>query len=366
MYVTLSGQRARVPAPRTLRPRGRPGHRSSVRCASPDGSLYPEAGKIDFIDVTVDQATDTVLRPAPPSPNPNATLIDGQLMTVLAGGRHARRGAGRAAVGADRRPGRGLCLRRRGRQGGGAADQAGGTSVRRLVAEGLTAGEQVIVEGIERVRPGAAVMASPVAASSDRTERCSPPSSSTARALPSSSRIVTVVAGLLSMRAIPIAQYPDIVPPQVSVTAFYPGASARGGRGYGRAAAGEPDRRRRQVDLHEERQRRRRQLPADRVLRARHRPRHQRRQRQQPRADGALQAPRGRARGGVTVKKRSSALLGVIALSSPKGTHRPALHLQLRHHQPDRRDPQHARRRRRRALGPRRTTRCGSGSTPTG
>jgi hydrophobe/amphiphile efflux-1 (HAE1) family protein len=38
--------------------------------------------------------------------------------------------------------------------------------------------------------------------------------------------IVTTIAGLLSLLAIPVAQYPDIVPPQVSVTANYPGASA--------------------------------------------------------------------------------------------------------------------------------------------
>ena len=37
--------------------------------------------------------------------------------------------------------------------------------------------------------------------------------------------IVIVIAGLVSMRALPIAQYPDIVPPQVQVTANYSGAS---------------------------------------------------------------------------------------------------------------------------------------------
>jgi hydrophobe/amphiphile efflux-1 (HAE1) family protein len=37
--------------------------------------------------------------------------------------------------------------------------------------------------------------------------------------------IVTTIAGLLALVSIPIAQYPDIVPPQVSVTASYPGAS---------------------------------------------------------------------------------------------------------------------------------------------
>src|SRR3954453_12809365 len=38
--------------------------------------------------------------------------------------------------------------------------------------------------------------------------------------------IVTTIAGLLSLAVIPVAQYPDIVPPQVSVTTTYPGASA--------------------------------------------------------------------------------------------------------------------------------------------
>jgi hydrophobe/amphiphile efflux-1 (HAE1) family protein len=38
--------------------------------------------------------------------------------------------------------------------------------------------------------------------------------------------IVTTIAGLLALYVIPIAQYPDIVPPQVSVTTFYPGANS--------------------------------------------------------------------------------------------------------------------------------------------
>ena len=39
--------------------------------------------------------------------------------------------------------------------------------------------------------------------------------------------IVILLAGLAAMRALPIAQYPQILPPQVSVTASYPGASAQ-------------------------------------------------------------------------------------------------------------------------------------------
>ena len=38
--------------------------------------------------------------------------------------------------------------------------------------------------------------------------------------------IVTTIAGMLALYSIPLAQYPDIVPPQVSVTTQYPGANS--------------------------------------------------------------------------------------------------------------------------------------------
>ena len=38
---------------------------------------------------------------------------------------------------------------------------------------------------------------------------------------------VITIAGLIAMTALPVAQFPDIVPPQVRVTATYPGASAQ-------------------------------------------------------------------------------------------------------------------------------------------
>ena len=38
--------------------------------------------------------------------------------------------------------------------------------------------------------------------------------------------IVITLAGIIAITAIPIAQFPDIVPPQVTVTANYPGADA--------------------------------------------------------------------------------------------------------------------------------------------
>src|ERR1700730_6134133 len=38
--------------------------------------------------------------------------------------------------------------------------------------------------------------------------------------------IVTVLAGLIAMQVLPIAQFPDIIPPQIIVTANYTGADA--------------------------------------------------------------------------------------------------------------------------------------------
>ncbi len=38
--------------------------------------------------------------------------------------------------------------------------------------------------------------------------------------------IVITLAGIIAIKAIPIAQFPDIVPPQVTLSATYPGADA--------------------------------------------------------------------------------------------------------------------------------------------
>src|SRR6266850_8570876 len=39
--------------------------------------------------------------------------------------------------------------------------------------------------------------------------------------------VFIVIAGLAAMRTLPVAQYPEIAPPVVTVTATYPGASAQ-------------------------------------------------------------------------------------------------------------------------------------------
>ena len=62
--------------------------------------------------------------------------------------------------------------------------------------------------------------------------------------------IVTTIAGFLALTQIPVAQFPDIVPPQVTVSGTFPGASASVVESSV-ATAGSAGRRRRQDALHE-------------------------------------------------------------------------------------------------------------------
>jgi len=123
-----------------------------------DGSRYPHPGQINFLDVTVNQGTDTVLVRAS-FPNPERTLVDGQLVAIV-----LESGKPEHVVLA---PGQALQL-----------DQAGAfvlvvdnenkVQVRRveiggprgtamILRKGLEPGERVITEGIQRVRPGQVV-----------------------------------------------------------------------------------------------------------------------------------------------------------------------------------------------------------------
>ena len=158
----VSGQPARVSAGRAdKRPDRRQGHQGRMRFS--DGSIYDQAGEINFVDVTVDRATDTVMVRAT-IPNPN-----GAPDRRPARARHLRerqaRGKGRGPAGrADRRSAGRLCVRRRGRQGGDQARQARRRERhrRRRSIRACPGGEQVIVEGLQGVRPGTPVRATPV------------------------------------------------------------------------------------------------------------------------------------------------------------------------------------------------------------
>ena len=96
-----------------------------------------------------------------------------------------------------------------------------------VVEQGLTGGEQVIVEGFRACGRDMAVRAdAPAATALTELSRCCPRFSSIGRGSRSSSRSSRPSPACSRCLAIPIAQYPDIVPPQVSVTTIYPGANS--------------------------------------------------------------------------------------------------------------------------------------------
>jgi membrane fusion protein (multidrug efflux system) len=130
-----------------------------------DGTLYKEKGKLDFVDVTVDAKTDGQIVRAVFA-NADRTLTDGQTLRVVL---EAKDPASVLAV----------------QQAAIAIDQSGsyvfvvndknvveqrriksGVSRDGLVAvdEGLKAGDKVIVQGQQRVRPGMVVAPSPAPA----------------------------------------------------------------------------------------------------------------------------------------------------------------------------------------------------------
>ena len=62
--------------------------------------------------------------------------------------------------------------------------------------------------------------------------------------------VVIVLAGLVAVFTLPIAQYPDVTPPTVLVTASYPGANAAHRARYGRRADRGAGQRRGRHDVH--------------------------------------------------------------------------------------------------------------------
>jgi membrane fusion protein (multidrug efflux system) len=134
-----------------------------------DGSTYKHEGTVNFIDVSVDRATDTVLARAT-IPNPDGALIDGQLVSVAveAGAPQDKVVVPQSALIADQQgvyvfaveDGKAVVKR----------IKTGGESGANIVVnDGLKGGEQIIVEGLQSIRPGQAVQAAPAAAVLNRS-----------------------------------------------------------------------------------------------------------------------------------------------------------------------------------------------------
>jgi membrane fusion protein, multidrug efflux system len=133
-----------------------------------DGTIYKQEGTVDFVDVTVDRTTDTVLVRAI-MPNPDGVLIDGQLVSVSVqtGAPRERVVVPQAALVADQQ-GIYVFVVEDGKAAVRRIKPAGDIGTDIIVDSGLNGGEQVIVEGIQSVKPGQAVQAAPMPAALQR------------------------------------------------------------------------------------------------------------------------------------------------------------------------------------------------------
>jgi len=130
----------------------------NIRIKLPNGTIYPHSGVSDFLDVQVDPTTDTVTVRAT-VPNPDHVLIPGGVVGVS-----VERGAPKSALTI---PQAAVLLDQAGRYVL-VVDAAKKIEQRRVttgveqgrnvvVTDGLKEGELVIVEGIQKVRPGQVV-----------------------------------------------------------------------------------------------------------------------------------------------------------------------------------------------------------------
>ena len=133
----------------------------AVRLRLPDGSIYPEQGLTDFLDIQVSASSDTVAVRAQ-LPNPHGLLVAGGIVGVIveAGTPKKALVVPQSSVQLDQ-AGRYVLL----------VDASKKVELRRIttgadqgsditVTDGLREGELVIVEGVQKVRPGQVVAAS--------------------------------------------------------------------------------------------------------------------------------------------------------------------------------------------------------------
>jgi membrane fusion protein (multidrug efflux system) len=155
-------QRELLQAKRSMEAEGIDMKDLEVRATLSDGSLYERPGRLNFIDVTTDAGTDTVTLRAE-LPNPDGLLVDGQYAGIMVQTDEPesaivipqsalqvdQQGVFVLIVDADKK----AQIRR---IVTGASAGAG-----TVVSSGLKEGELVITDGVQKVRPGQAVNATP-------------------------------------------------------------------------------------------------------------------------------------------------------------------------------------------------------------
>ena len=158
-----------------LRSRYREGFAAlALRLRLPDGRMLEQKGRLNFIDNTITAATDTltlrgeIANPAMGAATGslgNRALVDGQFVTVLVDGVEPVLALSlpRAAVLSDQQGDYIFVVGAENKVEQRRIKLGQSTPATAVVVNGLAEGEQVIVEGVQRVRPGIAVNPGPVA-----------------------------------------------------------------------------------------------------------------------------------------------------------------------------------------------------------
>jgi membrane fusion protein (multidrug efflux system) len=146
-----------------------------IRIRTTDGRVYPQKGRIEFVDTQIDRTTDSILvRALMPNPRREGVkgdigdreLIDGQFVTVYVEGAEPVQAIviPRAAVLQDQ--GGNYVMVVEGDKKAQRRPVTLGQTIRDqvVIENGLQGGETVIAEGLQRVRPGQEVNAAPVGA----------------------------------------------------------------------------------------------------------------------------------------------------------------------------------------------------------
>ncbi len=131
----------------------------AVRLRLPDGSDYPLQGRLQFTDVTVDQATGAVTLRAV-FPNPRGLLLPGLYVRAMVVEGVERSGilAPQAGVGRDEKgQPTALIVDASGHVQSRVLTTGRAVGDKWLVTSGLAAGDRLIVEGTQAAKPGAAV-----------------------------------------------------------------------------------------------------------------------------------------------------------------------------------------------------------------
>jgi membrane fusion protein (multidrug efflux system) len=141
-----------------------------IRIRLPDGRPYDQVGQLNFVNNTIDQGTDTILlRGTIPNPQLNAAvreLTDNEFVSVLLEGVQPVEvlAIPRAAVLSDQQGDYVFVLGADNKAEQRRIKLGQSTSTVAAVTNGLSAGEKVIVEGLQRVRPNQAVAPGPASA----------------------------------------------------------------------------------------------------------------------------------------------------------------------------------------------------------